>query len=118
MRDFEASTLWRVSEFERVRQRTGGSGFARLDGDTVLPTTLLADLRRLDVAGESDEALEIVAACVRHREAALLLLQYEGLVWPVTLFPVQMLYHSPRDMAQAPPASLAQITVIGTEPPG
>jgi len=118
MRDFEASTLWRVSEFERVRQRTGGSGFARLDGATVLPTTLLADLRRLDVAGASDEALEIVAACMRHREAALLLMKYEGLVWPVTLFPTQMLYHSPRDMAQAPPDALAQVSVIGAEPPG
>jgi hypothetical protein len=118
MRDFEASTLWRVSEFERVRLRTGGSGFARLDGATVLPTTLLADLRRLDAAGASDEALEIVAACMRHREAALLLMQYDGLVWPVTLFPTQMLYHSPRDMAKAPPRSLAQVGVIGAEPPG
>ena len=118
MRDFEASTLWRVSEFERVRLRTGGSGFARLEGPTVLPTTLLADLRRLDAAGTSDEALEIVAACVRHREAALLLLQYEGLVWPVTLFPGQMICHSPRDMVTAPPASLARLSVIATEPPG
>lgn len=118
MRDFEASTLWRVSEFERVRQRTGGSGFARLEGATVLPTTLLADLRRLDAAGTSDEALEVVAACVRHHESALLLMRYDGLVWPVTLFPSQKLYHSPRDMAQAPPASLAQLSVLETEPPG
>ena len=118
MRDFEASTLWRVSEFERVRMRSGGSAFARLDGVTVLPTTLLADLRRLDAAGASSEPLEVVAACVRHREAALLCLQYQGLVWPVTLFPQQMLYHSPRDLAQALPASLAHATLISAEPPG
>lgn len=118
MRDFEDSTLWRVSEFERVRQRTGHSGFTRFDGATVLPSTLLADLRRLDAAGASDEALEVIAACMRHREAALLLLQCEGLVWPVTLFPASMLYHSPRDMAQASPALLRHLKVIETEPPG
>jgi hypothetical protein len=39
LRDFEESTLWQVSEFERVRMQTGGSGFARLGGATVLPTT-------------------------------------------------------------------------------
>ena len=118
MRDFEDSTLWQISEFERVRMRTGGSAFARLEGPTVLPTTLLADLRRLDAAGDSDEPLEIVAACVRHREAALLCLQYEGLVWPVTLFPAQMLYHSPRDMAEALPDSLARLAMISAEPSG
>ena len=118
MRDFEDSTLWRISEFERVRERSGGSAFARLNRLTVLPTTLLADLRRLDVEGGSDEPLEVIAACVRHREAALLCLQYDGLVWPVTLFPQQMLYHSPRDLAQALPAALARTTLISAEPPG
>ena len=87
MRDFEESTLWHVSEFERVRLKTGNSAFARLDGPTVLPTTLLADLGRLDADGASDDVLEVMAACMRHREPALLCLQYDGLVWPVTLFP-------------------------------
>ncbi|HZT56030.1 MAG TPA: hypothetical protein VFA35_07385 [Burkholderiaceae bacterium] len=118
MRDFEDSTLWRISEFERVRSRSGGSAFARLGGASVLPTTLLADLRRLDASGASDEPLEVVAACIRHREAALLCLQYDGLVWPVTLFPQQMLYHSPRDLTQALPTALAHITLISAEPPG
>ena len=118
MRDFEDSTLWNVSEFERVRLRTGGSGFARLDGPTVLPTTMLADLRRLDADGTSDDTLEVMAACMRHREPALLCVQYEGLVWPITLFPAQMLYHSPRDIAQALPAALARVTLLSAEPPG
>ena len=118
MRDFEESTLWQVSEFERVRMQTGGSGFARLSRATVLPTTLLADLTRLDAAGARTDPLEVAAACMRHREPALLLLQYEELVWPVTLFPAQMLYHSPRDLAQAPRAPLATLKLLGTEPPG
>ena len=118
MRDFEDSTLWRVSEFERVRMNSGGSAFARLGGNTVLPSTLLAELRRLDATGTSNDPLEVVAACVRHHEPALLCLEYEGLVWPITLFPAQMLYHSPRDMAQALPASLARVRLISAEPPG
>ena len=48
MRDFEDSTLWRVSAFERARQESGSSGFARLQGDaSVLPTTLVSDLDHL-----------------------------------------------------------------------
>ena len=118
MRDFEDSTLWRVSGFERVRMLTGTSGFARLDGPTVLPTTLLADLNRLDTDGVGNDVLEVVAACMRHHEPALLCLQYEGLVWPVTLFPSHMLYHSPRDMAQATALALTRLALLSTEPPG
>src|SRR5205809_1053633 len=36
MRDFEDSTLWRVSAFERVQHDTGTSGFMRLEGPTML----------------------------------------------------------------------------------
>ena len=119
MRDFEESTLWRVSEFERVRELNGGSGFVGLGRRTVLPTTLMAELQRLDgVGGGGTDLLEVVAACVRHREPALLLLDYEGLVWPVTLFPEQQLYHSPRDLADAAPDALGQLALIGAEPPG
>ena len=118
MRDFDDSTLWQVSAFERVQQETGGSGFASLDRHTVLPTTLLADLRRLGNEPRAADALEVVAACLRHREPALLCLQHESVVWPVTLFPTQELYHSPRDMALATSAGLASLAVLSTEPPG
>lgn len=118
MRDFEDSTLWRVSGFERARLASGSSGFASLDGPTVLSSTLLADLRRLDAFGASDDLLEVVAACVRHHEPALLCLQYDGLVWPVTLFPLQGIFHSPRDFSQARPSALARATLLSAEPPG
>ena len=119
MRDFEDSTLWRISAFERMRQETGHSGFNRLDGPGLLPSTLLSDLRRLDddPVGGSD-VLEIVAACMRHRHSALLCLQHEELVWPVTLFPTEMLYHSTRDMSLATPMGLANLQVVATEPAG
>ena len=119
MRDFEDSTLWRVSAFERVRLQTGGSGYARLDeGPTVLPSTLMRDLDRLEFEAPSSDVVEVMAACMRHREAALLYLQHEGLVWPVTLFPEPMLYHSPRDLAAEPGSMLQDLSLITIEPPG
>ena len=118
MRDFDDTTLWQVSAFERVQQETGTSGFARLDRPTVLPTTLLADLRRLGDDTREMDALEVVAACMRHREPALLCLRHENVVWPVTLFPTQELYHSPRSMELATPAGLGSLSVLSTEPPG
>jgi len=118
MRDFEDSTLWRISAFERVRRETGSSGFVRLSGPTVLPTTLLADLRRLDADPVSNDALEVIAACLRHREPALLCLKIGELVWPVTLFPNEQLYHSPRDMAQASLSGLSTFQLLTAEPPG
>jgi hypothetical protein len=118
MRDFEDSTLWRISAFDRVRQETGTSGFARLGPETLLPTTLLADLWKVENDPANGDVLEIIAACMRHHEPALLYLQHEELVWPVTLFPSQMLYHSPRDMAQSSPKGLLDLKLLDYEPPG
>lgn len=118
MRDFEDSTLWRVSAFERVRQETGHSGFARLGGATVLPTTLLSDLRRLERDPDNDDVLETLAACLRHRESALLYLKVEQLVWPVTVFPTSGLYHAPRAVGEIPVQALRTLEGLGTEPPG
>ena len=121
MRDFDDSTLWRISSFNRIRLETGSSGFARLGQATVLPTTLLADLRRLDADPTASDVLEVLAACMRHREAALLCIQHDGLVWPITLFPVQQVYHSPRALvagASGASSALAQATLLTAEPPG
>lgn len=118
MRDFDESTLWRVSQFERVRQLTGASGFAPLQGSSVLPETLLGELKRLEQSGQGSDVLEVITACMRQREAALLCLQYEALVWPVTVFPTQMTYHSPRDLAFAEGAGFMQVSLHSIEPPG
>ena len=119
MRGFEESTLWRLSAFERVRRETGGSGFMSMGATSLLSSTLLADLRRVEDwrSGECD-VVEVLAASLRHREALLLLLRYEELVWPVTLFPQHMQCHSPRDLAVAPPQGLATLSVLAVEPPG
>jgi hypothetical protein len=118
MRDFEDSTLWRVSAFERMRQETGTSGFQRLSGPTLLPSTLTAELDQLQRSQGGREVLEVLAACLRQRESALLYLRYGELVWPVTVFPQPMLYHSPRDLSQAPGGALATLELLEIEPPG
>ncbi len=119
MRDFDDSTLWRISGYERMRRQTGGSGFMALTDTTVLPTTLRAELGKLDRRSPDGDVLEAVAACVRHREPALLYLEHAQLLWPVTLFPHHMLYHAPRDLvAAATRPGLADLRLLSVDPPG
>jgi len=118
MRNFDDSTLWRVSAYERFRQDRGSSAFAQLGENTLLPTTMLTDLRHLENRHEDADVLEVLATCLRHRQSALLCLGYEELVWPITVFPVEMVYHSPRDMALAAPDALASFKVLSCDAPG
>ena len=118
MRDFEDSTLWRISAFERMRNEGGTSGFARDDHTTVLPSTLLADIDRIEEDLNGRDVLEALAACQRHQESALLYLVHEDLVWPVTLFPLQSIYHCPRDFNKASTKGLAHMRLVDIEPPG
>ena len=97
MKGFDTSSLWRVSAFRRAH-REGQLDAGQLgDRLTVLPTTLLADLRRLQSDDAGADVLEVVAACLRNQESALLCLELGAYVWPVTLLPRAGLYHSPRD---------------------
>jgi hypothetical protein len=119
MDDFEDSTLWRISEFERARQAGRIGAGIDLDRPTLLPTTLLADLQRLENNPAANDVLEVIAACLRHREAALLYLAHGPYVWPVTLFPHQQLFHSPRDVSDiTSETALSRLTLISAEPPG
>jgi hypothetical protein len=118
MRDFQDSTLWRISAYERMRLERSSSVFAQLGESTILPTTLLADLRQLESRRSAGDVLEILAACMRHRQAALICLQYEDLVWPLTVFPNDLVYHSPRDMALARPDGLSGLKLLSCDAPG
>lgn len=119
--DFESSTLWQISEFDRLRDAVAADD--RLARQTLLPATLQAELRGLERVNEATDVLEVFAACLRSREAALVYLGSGDLVWPVTLFPGEDVYHSPRSLMQVPQADLARLTVIDIEaavvkPPG
>lgn len=118
MREFEATTLWRISEFERIRAETGSSGYIGLERQTLLPSTMQAELLQLQRLQDSVDVVEVVAACLRHREPALIYFHCEGLVWPITLFPAEEMVHSPRDIVGAPDASLAALRTGSVEPPG
>jgi hypothetical protein len=111
------STLWRISAFEQARN-AGKLGGPNDDRPTLLPTTLLADLQQLYGDPVNNDVLEVIAACVRNREAALLYLQHGNNVWPVTLFPREEVYHSPRDASQMAGAGMGTLRVISAEPPG
>jgi hypothetical protein len=118
MPDFEGSTLWRISEYERMREDKSGSAALHGDGPSLLPTTLLSDLRQLQADPASNDVLEVMAACLRNREAALLCIEYGGLVWPLTLFPRHLLCHSPCDASQlSTAAGLSTLKLISAEPP-
>ncbi len=118
MPDVASSPLWRISEFERLRDTAACAAYAGLQRQTVLSTTLRAELGAIDRRREAADALEVVAACVRLREPAQLNLQCDGAVWPVTLFPMQMLYHSPRLLSLASDHALKRLKVIDVEAPG
>lgn len=119
MADFKDSTLWRISEFERVRAAGGQVSSIAVSGPTLLPTTLLDDLRQLQREGTPNDVLEVMAACLRHRESALLYLECGPYVWPVTLFPSQHLYHSPRDVPEVGQTiGLSRLKLISVERPG
>lgn len=118
MNRFDTSALWTLSDFRRVRDlgHVGGADPGRV---TLLPTTLLADLRRIQHDGHGGDVLEVIAACVRNHEAALLYIGHGAFVWPVTLFPREALYHSPRDaLAMAANFALSDLKLLVVEPPG
>jgi hypothetical protein len=117
MKGFDTSSLWRVSAFRKARREGQLDVGPSEDRLTVLPTTLLADLRRLQSDGAGGDVLEVVAACLRNQESALLYLELGAYVWPVTLLPRQGLYHSPRDALSAGLA-MAEMRLLSIEPSG
>jgi hypothetical protein len=119
MPEFPESTLWRISAFERMRDRPDAPAQIGVGSTTMLSTTLLAELRQLRLDPDANDVLETMAACVRNREAALLYLAVAPYVWPVTLFPQQFVYHSPRDVADlSAMTALSKLKVISVEVPG
>jgi hypothetical protein len=118
MRELDDSTLWRISAYERMCEERGTSSFAAFGSSTVLSTTLVAELDQLRHASVASELLEIVAACVRQRESALLLLRHRGLVWPLTLFPRNDLYHLRRSIIDSLAEDNRDLELISVEPPG
>lgn len=95
MREGDVSTLWRLSAFERQR---AGDAEAGLGVVSALGTTLMSELHELQRRRRDDDLLEVVAACLRQCQHALLVVRHQDLVWPLTLYPERGLYHVPRPL--------------------
>ncbi len=96
---FGEPELMRVSDFQRYLHEPGGPR-ARVVADGAhglqgLSPSLLADLMRFEYAGQASEALEVLAACVRHAQHVVVHLQMGESVVPLTVFAVDRLVHCP-----------------------
>jgi hypothetical protein len=116
MKDFEPSTLWRISAFEQARERRlGGRG---RPSDPACRRRCSPTCSSCTAIRPTTTCSRSIAACVRNREAALLYLAHGRNVWPVTLFPREEVYHSPRDASQMTAPGMSTLRVISAEPPG
>lgn len=96
---FGEPELMRVSDFERYLHEPGGPRAREVavagTGQPGLSPSLLADLSRFEHAGQASEALEVLAACVRHAQHVIVHLQMGELVVPLTVFARDRLVHCP-----------------------
>lgn len=117
LREFDDSKTHHIGTHERMRAESGRGGAAQIKGDTVPPTTLTAELLELCRKQRSGDPLEVVASCVRQGESALIHMRHRELVWPVTLFPAQRLYHLTRPIIPSLEQGTCGLEVVAVEPP-
>lgn len=75
-----------------------------------------ADLHRFEENGGTSEALEVLAACMRHAVRLTLHLQFNDRVVPLTVFPDERLVHLPLSMEQLREGRLTDLLVLQVEP--
>lgn len=98
---FGEPELMRVSAFQRYLHEPGGPRAREVAESPTRPglsLSLLADLSRFEHAGQASEALEVLAACVRHAQHVVVHLQMGDSVVPLTVFALDRLVHSPVDV--------------------
>jgi len=118
---FGEPELIRVSEFERYLHEPGGPRALGEVLDTgvrqaTLSPSLLADLSRFERGGQSSEALEVLAACVRHAQQVVIHLQMGEMVVPLTVFPLERLVHCPVSLEGLLQQRPTQLRVLHVEP--
>jgi hypothetical protein len=115
---FGEPELMRVSAFRRyldelVRTSGGGTATTRLSS---LSPSLMDDLMRFEQDGRKAEALEVMAACVRHAQRVTVHLQSDDKVVPLTVFPQERLVHCPVEMDALLDSRLTELAVLHVEP--
>jgi hypothetical protein len=81
-----------------------------------LSPSLQADLGRFEHAGNDSEAVQVVAACIRHSSRVTVYLQCADRVVPLTVFPQQRLVHCPIEMDDLVERHLPELRVMHIEP--
>ncbi len=116
MADTDASKLLSPGDYQRMREQMALAEGGALGRVSVLSSTLLAELRDSHRYADGAELVDVLAACRRHAEPALICLSHQGLVWPITVFPAEMTYHSPQDLLGCSDTALAKLRVLSVEP--
>jgi len=117
---FGEPELMRVSDFQRYLHEPGGPR-ARDVVDSgmryaALSPSLLADLGRFEHGGQASEALEVLAACVRHAQEVVIHLQMGDAVVPLTVFAVERLVHCPYSLNALLTQRPTELRVLHVEP--
>ena len=115
---FGEPELMRVSAFRRyldelVRSSGGNSVTTRLSS---LSPSLMDDLLRFEQDGRKAEALEVMAACIRHAQRVTVHLQSDDKVVPLTVFPQERVVHCPLEMPALLASRLTELEVLHVEP--
>lgn len=114
---FGEPELMRVSAFRRyLDELDRDPNFRAPSRLASLSPSLMADLMRFEQPGESSEALEVLAACVRHSRNVTVHLAFDDKVVPLTVFPQQRLAHSPVNTSVLLESRLTELRVLHIEP--
>ena len=116
---FGEPELMRVSAFRRYLDevvRSSGGGSAATSRLSSLSPSLMDDLLRFEHDGSAAEALEVMAACIRHSQRVTVHLQSDDKVVPLTVFPQERLVHCPIDMDAFLASRLTELQVLHVEP--
>jgi hypothetical protein len=100
-----------LDELARLPLRGGAS--TRL---SQLSPSLQADLLRFEDRGSGSEAIEVMAACLRHAASLTIHLQCGERVVPLTVFTPERLVHCPMGVGELVERHLADVRVMHVEP--
>ncbi len=116
---FGEPELIRVSAFQRYLHEPGGPrarGVVQPGARASLSPSLLADLSRFEQGGHASEALEVLAACVRHSQQVVIHLQMGDMVVPLTVFALERLVHCPISLDALLKQRPTELRVLHVEP--
>jgi hypothetical protein len=109
---FGAPELTRASTYRRYLDELD----ADAAGLSQLSPSLQADLLRFETGGGGSEAVEVIAACLRHAAHLTMHLQCADRVVPLTVFAPERLVHCPMSLAELVERHLSQVQVMNVEP--